>query len=106
MTTDGYQDTPDNCSQTVAIDAVLRGCQNKQAALTAMDKNPVTLDDAIQHMKRAITNQRLILGAKTTEVKRVKFETCDEESDEEGEISTVRAINSQNKTQNTGQTNY
>ena len=106
MTTDGYPDTPDNCRQTVAIDAFLRGCQNKQAALTAMDKNPLTLDDAIQHMKSAITNQRLILGAKKTEVKRVKFETCDEESEEEGEISTVRAIYSQNKTQNTEQTNY
>ena len=49
-------------SLIIAIDVFLRGCTNKQAALIAMDKNPTTLDIAIQYMKSAITNQKLILG--------------------------------------------
>ncbi|KAK3086893.1 hypothetical protein FSP39_025070 [Pinctada imbricata] len=64
MTTDGYPDTPDDCRQTVSIDAFLLGCLNKQAALTAMDKNPPSLDTAVQNMKSALTNQRFILGVK------------------------------------------
>ena len=38
MAVEGYPDTPDVCIQTVAVDAFLKGCNNKQAALTAMDK--------------------------------------------------------------------
>lgn len=45
MTTDGYPDTPGDYRQTVAIDASVRGCYNKQAT---MDKNPLTLDLATQ----------------------------------------------------------
>ena len=33
MTADGYPYTPEDFQQTVAIDAFLRGCTNKQAAL-------------------------------------------------------------------------
>ena len=74
MTVDGYPNAPDECIQTVAIDAFLKGCSNKQAALLALDKNPLTLDQATQHMKSAVTNQRLILGTKQLDIKRVTFE--------------------------------
>jgi hypothetical protein len=38
----------------------VRGCSNKQTTLIAMDKNPATLDIAIQFIKSAITNQKFI----------------------------------------------
>lgn len=93
MTTDGYPDTPEDCRQTVAIDAFLRGCYNKQAALIAMDKNPLTLDMATQYMKTAVTNQKLILGVRKSETRRVKFESSESESEDDDEnISKVRAV--------------
>ena len=39
MTTDGYPDTPEDCNQTVAVDAFLRGCTTKQAALMSSVAN-------------------------------------------------------------------
>lgn len=93
MTTDGYPDTPEDCRQTVAIDAFLRGCYNKQAALIAMDKNPLTLDMATQYMKTAVTNQKLILGVRKSETRRVKFESSESESEDDDEnISKVRDV--------------
>ena len=97
MTADGYPDTPENCKQTVAIDVFLRGCTNKQAALIAMDKNPATLDIAIQYIKSAITNQKLILGARKCEARRVKFESSESENETSDETSSeVRAIYNSN----------
>ena len=51
----------------VASDAFLKGCQDKRAALTAMDKDPENLDRAAQLVKTAMTNQRVILGIKKTD---------------------------------------
>lgn len=109
MTTDGYPDTPEDCKQTVAVDAFLRGCLNKQAALIAMDKNPTTLDIAIQYIKSAITNQKLILGVKKCEVRKVKFEDSESESESDEETpKKVRAVVSskQNTIQNSEQTKF
>ncbi|CAG2209805.1 unnamed protein product [Mytilus edulis] len=79
MATDGYPDTPEAFVEIVAIDAFLKGCLDKKAALTAMDKNPTTLDESMQYVKSAITNQRIILGAKRVEMKRVTFDDEKEE---------------------------
>ena len=109
MTTDGYLDTPEDCKQTVAVDAFLLGCSNKQAALIAMDKNLTTLDIAIQYIKSAITNQKLILGLKKCEVKKVKFEDSEGESESDKETpNKVRAVFSskQNTMQNSEQTKF
>jgi hypothetical protein len=40
LTTDGYPGTPDSFIQIVATDAFLKGCSDRKAALTAMDKDP------------------------------------------------------------------
>lgn len=36
----------------------------KRAALVTLDKDPETLDKAVQYMQNAITNQKLLLGQK------------------------------------------
>jgi hypothetical protein len=86
LAADGFPGTSDEFIQIVASDAFLKGCQDKRAALTAMDKDPENLDRAVQLVKFAMTNQRVIFGIKKTDVKRVTFqeteiEDCDPDDD-------------------------
>ena len=59
MTTEGYPDQPEDCKQTVAVNAFLRVCTYKRAALIAMDKNPTTLGIAIPYIENVITIKNL-----------------------------------------------
>jgi len=93
MAIDGHPDTPETFVEIVIIDAFLKGCTDKKAALTAMDKNPNTIDEAMQYVKSAVTNQRVILGTKKIDIKRVTFneEECEESQKEtEPQIRTMR----------------
>ena len=74
LAVDGFPGTSDDFMQIVATDAFLKGCHDKRAALTSMDKDPENLDRAVQFVKSAMTNQRVILGIKKTDVKRVTFQ--------------------------------
>ena len=69
----------------MASDVFLKGCQDKRAALTAMDKNPENLDRAVQLGKFAMTTQRVIFGIKKTDVKsdfqETEIEDCDADDD-------------------------
>ena len=76
LSTEAYPDTPDFFRNTITIDAFLRGCTEKRAALVTLDKDPKTLDEAVQYLKGAITNQKLIMGSKR-DVRRVTFEEGD-----------------------------
>jgi len=98
---DGYPDTPDKVIQTLATDSFLKGCYDKRAALTAMDKNPENLDEAVQFVKSAIANQRVILGGKKVDIKRVSFL----ESANQAE-PTVRAIYRNTDKEQTFSTNF
>ncbi|CAC5364585.1 unnamed protein product [Mytilus coruscus] len=73
LATDGFPGTPDDFIQIVATDAFLKGFMDKKAALTAMDKDPDSLDKALKYVKSAVTNQKVILGNKKPEVKRMAF---------------------------------
>lgn len=101
MATDGYPDTPEPFVEIVAIDSFLKGCHDKKAALTAMDKNPSTIDEALQFVKSAITNQRVIFGLKKIDTKRVTF---DEELQEVPEAeASVRAVRFTDREKNSTQ---
>ncbi|CAC5382540.1 unnamed protein product [Mytilus coruscus] len=53
MATDGYgPNTPENVVETISVDAFLKGCNDKKATLLAMEKNPITLDTALQCVKK------------------------------------------------------
>ncbi|CAG2249191.1 unnamed protein product [Mytilus edulis] len=91
LATDGYPDTPDNFVQTLATDAFLKGCVDKRAALTAMDKNPDALDQAVQYVRSAVANQKVIMGTRRAEIKRVSFMEQNDENEDTQETS-VRAI--------------
>ncbi|XP_056014940.1 interaptin-like [Ostrea edulis] len=85
LATEGYKGMPEYFMSTVTIDAFLRGCNEKRAALVTLDKDPNTLDEAMQHMKSAITNQKLIGGVKK-EIKRVSFNKPPQSPPEEPNI--------------------
>jgi len=87
LAADGYPNTPDGFIQIVATDAFLKGCIDKKAALSAMDKDPENLDKALQFVKSAVTNQRVIMGNRRPDIKRVTFEDCETtNTDSEEEI--------------------
>ena len=97
MVSEGYPDAPESVMDMIASDTFLKGVDNKRAALSAMDKDPVNLGSALQMVKSAVHNQRLILGTKRPEVRKVRFqENTDLFSDEEypgyEEKHTVRAM--------------
>jgi hypothetical protein len=56
-----------------------------------MDKNPATLDQALQFVKSAIANQKVILGPKRMDLKRVMFEDEVDEVNSEND-PTIRAV--------------
>ncbi|CAC5407144.1 unnamed protein product [Mytilus coruscus] len=91
LATDGYPDTPDRFVQTLATDAFLKGCVDKRAALTALDKNPDFLDQAVQHVRSAVANQKVIMGTRRTEIKRVSFMEQNDANEDIQETS-VRAL--------------
>lgn len=97
MAADGYgSEAPEDFLETACVDAFLRGCIDKKAVLFAMERNPTTLDLALQCVKSSTHNQRILFGQKTESVKRVKFES-DNESDVETSNLAVRVVNRQDK---------
>ncbi|VDI51055.1 Hypothetical predicted protein, partial [Mytilus galloprovincialis] len=85
LAVDGYPDTPEKFAETLATDAFLRGCLDKRAALVAMDKNPESLDQAVQFVRSAAANQKVIMGGKKSEVKRVTFSDTEDVQEQEEE---------------------
>lgn len=68
---------PEFFRSTITIDAFLRGCIERKAAIVTLDKDPKTLDEAVQHMNTAIINQKLIMGPKK-DIRKVTFDDKDE----------------------------
>ncbi len=58
----GYPGATEQMVDVIASDAFLKGCREKRAALTAMDKQPATLDKALQLVRNAESNQRVLMG--------------------------------------------
>ena len=74
MVTEGYPDAPQGVIDTIASDTLLKGIENKRVALTAMDKDPTTLESALQLVKGAINNQKRIFGTRKQEVRKVRLD--------------------------------
>lgn len=87
MATEGHPDATESVIDTIATDTFLKGIGNKRAALTAMDKDPTTFESALQLVKAAINNQRLILGGHKPEVRKVRFNNAYTDSNEETDFS-------------------
>lgn len=57
----------------MATDVFLTGCVDKHAALTVMDKHYDSLDQAVQPVRRAVSNQKVIKSTRRAEIKQVSF---------------------------------
>lgn len=68
---------PEFFRSTITIAAFLRGCMERRAAIVTLDKDPKTLDEAVQYINTTITNQLLIMEPKE-DGRRVTFEYKDE----------------------------
>jgi hypothetical protein len=60
MATAGYEGMPDDFISAVTIDKFLWGCNENNAALVTFNKDPKTLNEAIQFMKSIINSQKTI----------------------------------------------
>jgi hypothetical protein len=63
---DGYQSCEGNVLEEIATETFLRGCQDKEAAMKAMDREPATLQKAIKYMRTAIANHRAVYGSRAS----------------------------------------
>ncbi len=92
MATDGYPGAPAYMIETVAGDVFLKGCTDKYAALSAMDKQPSTLDQALAMVKAAMHNKLALLGkgVAKSEVRQVSFKDDVEELDGIAEVRALR----------------
>lgn len=68
LAADGYPGTTEEMVETLATDAFLKGCHEKR-----MDKQPASLDRALQIVKNAVSNQRVLLGETKPTVRQVHF---------------------------------
>lgn len=92
LAVDGYPETPDRFVEIVAIDAFLKGCYDKRAALVAMDKNPESLEKALQYVRGAVANQKVIMGGRKSEIKRVTFDEPDNTENKPDRNFSVRVV--------------
>jgi hypothetical protein len=84
---DRYEKCEDDALEDIATEAFIRGCKEKEAAITAMEKNPVTLSKAIKLVKTSLVNQKAIFGSANTSLaqRQVTFSdtkgTCSKEKE-------------------------
>ena len=61
MATEGYSGMDGRWIQLMAVDVLLKGCLDKRSALQAMEKEPVTIQEAVEQLKRT-SNYEQVLG--------------------------------------------
>ena len=61
MATEGYSGMEGWWVQLMAVDVLLKGCVDKRSALQAMEKEPATIQEAVQLLKRT-SNYEQVLG--------------------------------------------
>ena len=72
------------------MDAFLHGVLDTESAYSAMDKNPATVDETLDLVKRALHNQKVLFGAQAKTICNVSF-MGENEGVEERHIHVVKA---------------
>lgn len=62
---DGYPLAEKRTVQQISVEAFLRGSREKDAARTAMEKNPKDIYKALKYLKASVANQRAIFGTRS-----------------------------------------
>ena len=80
MVMDGFPGAREKIQEQIAVEHFLRGCIDRRAASVAMDKNPRRIHQAVQYVKDAINNRRVIYGKNpSTTARRVSFDPSTDE---------------------------
>ena len=74
LATRAFSDVPSDIFEMLAREAFFKGCFNPEAARIAMMKEPETLTDAIQFMRKAAYNEQLV-GHHKARVRKVTIQT-------------------------------
>ena len=75
MVMDGFPGAREKIQEQIAVEHFLKGCIDRRAASVAMDKNPRRIHQAVQYVKDAINNRRVIYGKNPgTTARRVSFD--------------------------------
>ena len=64
VTSEGYHGMTGQWVQALAVDAFLMGCLDKRSALSSMDKEPQTIDEAVKLMRRLGSHNRAMSAEK------------------------------------------
>jgi hypothetical protein len=57
-----------------------------------MDKNPESLEKALQYVRGAVANQKVIMGGRKSEIKRVTFDEPDNTENNPDRNFSVRVV--------------
>ena len=94
MAIEGYSGMEERWVQLMAVDELLKGCLDKKAALQAMDKEPSTISEVVQLLKRASTCEQVLrLGPKQVcQVSHVEHPLSDEDSPNVRKVTTSQVM--------------
>ena len=72
-----YPSANDDVSNAMAVDAFIKGCSNKRAALMVADQapQPQNINEAVRKVKAHISNQAAILGDNASKIRRFRQES-------------------------------
>ena len=68
--------------QDLAKEAFLRGCQNRSSAYAAAEKDPETLQDALEEVQNSIVNLK-VFGRGSAVTRKISFAGCEEKEEED-----------------------
>ncbi|CAC5409272.1 unnamed protein product [Mytilus coruscus] len=60
---DGFDKCDPDALEDISVEAFLRGCKEKEAAMKAIEKNPTSLSKAVKYVKTSLANQKAIFGS-------------------------------------------
>ena len=60
-----------------AVDAFLKGANDKQSAFMAMERNPATIDEALDLLQGALHNKKVLFGSTKARARQVTFADSD-----------------------------
>ena len=63
---DGHPEAREETIDQIAVEAFLRGCRDKDAAKSAMEKNPRSIYKALKYVKASQNNQQALFGNRST----------------------------------------
>ena len=85
----GHPGAREKTIESIAVEHLLKGCRHKDAAKSAMDRNPRRVVQAVKYIKRALVNQKVLSQThqRSYSGRRVSFE---EESSPSVRVSRIQ----------------